>query len=114
MADNEFLVVLSTCPDAATAEALARAALEGDHAACVNIVPAVRSMYVWKGELQVDSEVLMVIKTTAGRFRALRDLLVERHPYDVPEVVALRVTDGHHAYLEWLADPRRTPSPPGA
>lgn len=114
MSDKEFLVVLSTCPDATTAESLAGALLEGDHAACVNIVPAVRSMYVWKGALQTDSEVLMLIKTTAGRFRGLRDLLVEHHPYEVPEVVALRVADGHHAYLDWLADPRGTPTPPGA
>jgi periplasmic divalent cation tolerance protein len=103
--DKEFLVVLSTCPSPAVATELAGALVEAGHAACVNIVPAVRSIYRWKGQVQSDDEALLVIKTTAGRFHGLREALLARHPYEVPEVVALRIADGHHPYLDWLADP---------
>ena len=106
MTDNQFLVVLSTCPGVEVAGELARALLEDGHAACVNVVPGVRSMYVWKGAVQADDEVLLVIKTTAARFPALRDTLVAKHPYELPEVVAIGIEDGHHPYLDWLADPR--------
>lgn len=106
MSSKGFLIVLSTCPDAAVAGELARALLEAGHAACVNIVPGVRSIYVWKGAIQAESEVLMVIKTTAARFPALRQALVDKHPYELPEVVAVGIEDGHHPYLDWLADPR--------
>ena len=105
MSSNKFLMVFSTCPDASIASGLARTLLEAGHAACVNIVPGVRSMYVWKGAVQADDEVLMVIKTTALRFPALRQALVAAHPYELPEVVAVGVEDGHPPYLAWLADP---------
>ena len=105
MLDNEFLVVLSTCPDPAVAAELAGALVEAGHAACVNIVPGVRSIYRWEGQVRSGDEALLMIKTTAGRFPALREALVARHPYEVPEVVALRIADGHHPYLDWLADP---------
>jgi periplasmic divalent cation tolerance protein len=99
-------MVLSTCPDVEVASSLAHALLEGGHAACVNVVGGVRSMYVWSGAVQADDEVLLVIKTTAARFPALRETLVAKHPYDLPEVVAVVIVDGHHPYLDWLADPR--------
>jgi periplasmic divalent cation tolerance protein len=105
LASKEFLVVLSTCPDTSVAEDLATAALAGGHAACVNIVPGIRSMYVWKGAVQAEDEVLLLIKTTVRRFPALRELLVAKHPYDLPEVVAIGIEDGHHPYLDWIAQP---------
>ncbi len=105
MSNKEFLVVLSTCPDAGVAGVLARMLLEEGHAACVNIVPGVRSMYVWEGVVQADDEVIMVIKTTTSRFPALRQALVARHPYELPEVVAVGVEDGHPPYLAWVANP---------
>jgi periplasmic divalent cation tolerance protein len=100
------LIVLCSCPDATVAADLARRVITADLAACVNIVPGVRSMYVWDGAVQTDDEVLMVIKTAAGRFPALRETLVAQHPYELPEVVAMSIVDGHPPYLEWLAQPR--------
>ena len=100
-----YLVVLSACPDSGVAENIARVLLDAGLAACVNILPGVRSMYLWKGSLQLDSEVLMIIKTTALRFPALRQALVAAHPYELPEVVAVAVEDGHPPYLAWIADP---------
>jgi len=99
--------VLSTCPDTGVAERIARILLDAGLAACVNILPGVRSMYVWQGSLQSETEVLMIIKTAATNFVRLRETLVAAHPYEVPEVVALEIADGHHPYLQWLADPRR-------
>ena len=78
-------------------------------AACVNILASVRSIYRWKGDLCDDVESLMVIKTTVDRLEALTARLLECHPYDVPEVIALPIQDGegNHAYLEWLVGETR-------
>lgn len=81
---------------------MARALVEDSLAACVNVAPGLRSIYRWNGSLQSDEEVLMLIKTTGGRFPALRERLVAMHPYEVPEVVALPIVDGHDAYLRWI------------
>lgn len=84
------------------AESMARALVEDSLAACVNVAPGLRSIYRWNGSLQSDEEVVMLIKTTGDRFPALRDRLVAMHPYEVPEVVALPIVDGHDAYLRWI------------
>ena len=109
MKNNDFLIVLSTCPDAASAESLGRALVGESLAACVNVVPGLRSIYRWNDTVQAEAEALMIIKTTVARFAALRERLVALHPYEVPEVVALPVADGHHAYLEWVSNATRTP-----
>ena len=109
MIEKDILVLLSTCPDAATAERMARELVAASLVACVNIVPGVRSIYLWNGAVQADEEVLMILKTTAGRLAAVRERLVALHPYDLPEIVALPVVDGHHPYLQWVGDSTRTP-----
>ena len=96
------VIALSTIGSAEDAERLARALVERRLAACVNVVPGVVSHYLWKGELQRDEERLLVIKTRAERLDALRAALVELHPYEVPELVALEITDGLEPYLAWL------------
>lgn len=101
MPDN-ILVCLSTCPDPATAEAIASTLVHESLAACVNQLPGVRSTYRWQGAVHTDEEVLLVIKTTAGRFPALRERLLALHPYELPELVALPVTEGYQRYLDWV------------
>ncbi len=96
------LVLLSTCPDADTAERIARALVEERLAACVNRIPGLTSVYRWRGEIHEDAEVLLLIKTTRERFEALRARLLELHPYEVPELVALDIATGHDPYLGWL------------
>jgi len=98
---TDAVVCLVTAPPE-QAEEIALAVLEPRLAACVNIVPAVRSLYWWEGELQRDDEALLVIKTTAGAVDALRTRLGEVHPYDVFELVALDVAAGNPAYLDWI------------
>ena len=96
------LVVLSTVGDAEAAEGIAREVVEKGLAACVNIVPEIRSIYSWKGKIESDRECLLVIKTTSERFEALRETIVSRHPYELPEVIALPIETGHAPYLDWL------------
>ena len=109
MKNQDFFVLLSACPDAATAERLGRALVEESLAACVNVLPGLRSIYRWNDAVQCDEEALMIVKTTSTRLAAARERLVALHPYEVPEVVALPVADGHHAYLEWVAASTRIP-----
>ena len=96
------MVILCTCPDEGVASRLARGLVEGELAACVNILPQIRSIYRWQGSVSDDSEVLMVIKSLASRFDELEAWLLEHHPYDVPEVIALPAENVSAKYLAWI------------
>jgi periplasmic divalent cation tolerance protein len=98
------VVALTTVGSAADAERIARALVEGRHAACVNVVPGVVSVYRWKGAVERDDEHLLVIKTRVDRAEALREALVALHPYELPELVVLPVEAGHPPYLAWIRD----------
>lgn len=100
---TDVRVVLCTCPDEAIARSVASRAVEEDLAACVTTVPGVTSTYVWKGDLHEDRELLLIIKTDLARFEALRQRILELHPYQVPEIIALPVTEGLRSYLAWVA-----------
>jgi periplasmic divalent cation tolerance protein len=110
--DSPILLVLSTFPDLEAAQHAARALVADSLSACVNILPGVRSIYAWKGELCSDDEVLMVIKTSGERLAELTEKLVSMHPYELPELVALPVTGGHHPYLEWVIAATARPAEP--
>ena len=101
--DEGCVVVLVTAPGEAKAAEIGRALVEERLAACVNVVPAVRSIYRWEGRVEQAQEVLLVIKTRAQAFEALRLRVLSLHPYQCPEIIALPVVAGHPAYLEWLA-----------
>jgi periplasmic divalent cation tolerance protein len=101
---TDLVVVLCTVPDAETGASLARTVVDERLAACVNIVPGVRSIYSWKGEIQDDGEVLLLVKTRESLFGALRERLASLHPYDVPEIVALQAASCHGPYLDWVHD----------
>lgn len=103
---QEVVVVLVTCPPA-EAEGLAESLVEARVAACVNVVPGLRSIYRWKGAVQKDDEALLVIKTTRERFDELKQTVLSRHPYELPEVIALPVERGHTPYLDWVAESAR-------
>ncbi|MEO6771666.1 MAG: divalent-cation tolerance protein CutA [Kofleriaceae bacterium] len=96
------VVVISTFPSSEQAAEVARVLVAEHLAACVNLVPAVRSIYRWQGEVHDDAEVLAIVKTTAERAPALCERLVALHPYEVPEAIVLPVTAGHAAYLAWI------------
>ena len=88
----------------AEAKKMAQALVEGKLAACVNIIPAVQSIYSWQGKICDDKESLLVIKTHAERFEALRDKIVELHSYDVAEVIAMPIVGGNPPYLRWVTE----------
>jgi len=104
MSDN-VLLCYCTCPDVASAQKLADALVGERLAACVNRIPAVASTYRWKGEVVTDHEELLLIKTTAAQLPALKERLLALHPYELPELVAVPVVDGHRPYLDWVRDP---------
>lgn len=96
------VVVLMTVPNAEVAATLARALVGEGLAACVNILPGVRSIYRWKGEICDDAELLCVAKTTAERFEDLRSRAVALIQYEVAEVIALPIVAGNAPYLDWI------------
>jgi periplasmic divalent cation tolerance protein len=102
MPDDEPLLVLCTAPDAEAAAVLARGLVEGRLAACVNVLPHLRSFYTWDDEVQDDAEVQLLIKTRRGRLDEIKGWLGDNHPYEVPEVLALPIVGGADAYLAWL------------
>jgi periplasmic divalent cation tolerance protein len=102
--EPEVRIALITAPDLETGAGIARALVESRLAACVNLVPGIRSIYRWEGAVQEDAEVLLVVKTRADRARELVDRVVELHPYDLPEVVMLPAVGGSLAYLDWVRD----------
>ncbi len=107
-AETGVRVVLVTAPDAPTAARLGRALVEERLAACANLVPGVRSIYRWQGDVREDAEVLLVLKTRTERCAALAARVKDLHPYELPEVLELPATGGSDAYLAWV----RTESSP--
>jgi periplasmic divalent cation tolerance protein len=99
-----FALVLVTAPELRTARRLAKAALSARLAACVNVLPKIESHYWWQGKLESGAEVLLVFKTRKKHLAALEKLLLARHPYATPEVLALSVSAGNKKYLAWLAE----------
>jgi periplasmic divalent cation tolerance protein len=97
-------VVLTTAGSAAEAEKIARTLVDRRIAACVNVLPQVRSIYRWQSKVEDASEILLVIKTTAPQFLAVRDAIRELHSYDVPECICLPITDGSPDYLQWISE----------
>jgi periplasmic divalent cation tolerance protein len=96
------VVALSTVGKIEDAQRIARALVEGGTAACVNIVPGLTSVYRWKGKVETEAEILLVIKTRGDRIEKLREALVASHPYEVPELVVLPIEAGHAPYLDWI------------
>lgn len=99
---NPIVACLLSFPDEETAARIARVLVDEGLAACVNLVGGARSIYRWQGAVCDEAEVLAIAKTTADRVAALTSRVVALHPYEVPEVVALPVLDGHAPYLDWV------------
>jgi periplasmic divalent cation tolerance protein len=99
---EETVVILSTAPDEETAKRLAQGLIHNRLAACVNIMPGIRSIYRWQDSVQEESEAMMVIKSTRELFTQLEPWLRENHPYDVPEILALPAAAGSSEYMHWV------------
>jgi periplasmic divalent cation tolerance protein len=107
---TDAVVVFITTPSADKAAEIARTLVEENLAACGNILPSIRSIYRWEGKVHDEPEALLILKTRAALFEALRQRVVALHPYQVPEVLRLEVAEGHLPYLQWIRDSVK-PSP---
>lgn len=99
---NETVTVFCTCPDEDTAARLAHGLVQARLAACVNVIPSIRSIYAWQGQVEDQSEALMLIKTAADHFFDIEHWIGEHHPYDVPEILAIKNEHVNEEYLNWL------------
>lgn len=98
------IVVLCTCPDQAVASQLAERIIKERLAACINLLPEMKSIYVWNDQVEQACEIQLVIKTRSALFEPLRTFIRAHHPYEVPEILALAVQQGDADYLGWLAE----------
>lgn len=98
----DYRLVLTTCPDMETAQAIATALVQGGLAACISILPKTRSVYEWKGKVEIDEEHLLLIKTREDKHNELERAILDMHPYELPEIIAVPVVDGLGAYLSWI------------
>jgi periplasmic divalent cation tolerance protein len=98
------IIVFVTCGSKEQAETIAQALVTDKLAACVNVLPGVRSCYLWKGQLTWSDEVLLLIKTTRGRFEQLENRVRALHSYEVPEIVGVSIDDAFDRYAAWIED----------
>ena len=97
------LVVVTTVGTEAQANLVASELVSRRHAACVNIVPGLRSIYRWKGKICRDTEFMLVVKTTEGEYPAVEAAILELHGYELPEILAFKVCKGEQRFLEWIS-----------
>lgn len=107
---TEARLVLVTVPSRKEGDRISETVVGEGLAACVNVVGPIRSIYRWQGKVCTDDEHLLLIKTSGDRYRELEAKILEIHPYDVPEVIALPVEEGSVAYLSWIQEQTRAPS----
>ncbi len=102
--NEEVCFACSTFPEIETARRVASQLVEENLAACANIVPAIESIYRWQNKIENAQETLVFFKTTAVRYAAFQDRLKSLHPYEVPEIICLRIADGLPEYLRWVSE----------
>ncbi len=103
MAD-QILLAISTFPDVETANRIAQTLVEEKFAACANLMPAIHSIYRWKDKIETAGEVMVFFKTTEDRLAAFEEKLRSLHPYEVPELICIKIDSGSPDYLRWVID----------
>jgi periplasmic divalent cation tolerance protein len=101
---EKIVLALSTFPDPETAREISNQLMSGSFAACANILPAIESIYRWKGEIETGNETLVLFKLSENRQSAFQDKLRSLHPYDIPEIIFVPVAGGLPDYLEWVSE----------
>lgn len=96
------IIIFCTTPSSEVSEKIAAGLIDQQLAACCNILPEVRSVYRWQGQVESAGEQLLLIKSTEENFKAIEDFILSVHPYDVPEIIAVPVTEGNANYLMWI------------
>ena len=105
---NKHLLVITTCPDRASAEAIAHKLVDAKLAACINIIPNITSIYEWKGRRETGTELILLIKTCSSLYNEIERKIVEFHPYELPEVLAVSIKNGLAGYLSWIDESTST------
>lgn len=105
--DTDVLVVLSNLPDQASAARLAATLVDLRAAACANVLAPCASVYRWQGKVETSAEVPVLMKTSRAAYARLEKIVREHHPYELPEIIVLRVEDGLPGYLNWVAQETR-------
>ncbi len=101
---TDLILVRVNCPDAATAQTVAKAAIEARLAACTNLSGPVTANYIWQGHVEQEAEYVLVLKARASAWSALRDLVKRHHPFDTPAILAIPVIEAEPDYARWLVD----------
>jgi len=101
---TEILMVYCSCPNERVGTDMASALVEQGLAACINVLPGVTSIYKWHGEMKSGTEALLLIKCPAGKYQALEQAIIDRHPYELPEIIAVSIEAGLPAYLDWIRE----------
>ena len=101
----QAVTVWTTAPDVSTAQKIARGLVEKRLAACVSVLPGLRSTYRWKKKIEKAREALLIVKTSKDRWKAVQKFILSVHPYEVPELLVLPVTGGYKKYLNWISSP---------
>lgn len=104
---DQALLVFTSLPDEASARDMATQLVNAGLAACINIQAPMRSVYIWENVLEVANEVSLHIKTSQSRYASLEQAIVQAHPYDVPEIIAVPIVEGLPAYLDWVRQPTK-------
>ena len=99
---TDKIIVFVTCESNEQAESIAQAVVTEKLAACVNVLQGIRSCYVWEGALTWSNEILLLIKTTRGRFEQLQDRIKAMHSYSVPEIIGVTIDDAFEKYIAWI------------
>lgn len=102
MTENDIIVVLTHVPEQSCAERIAKALIEAKLAACVNIGRAGQSVYEWQGKIETQAEIPLHIKTSQGCYTKVEALILEVHPYELPDIMTLHVYGGYEQYLQWV------------
>lgn len=103
-AETKYLMVITTCPDMPEAEKIASELIDNSLAACVQVVPGVKSFFRWLGKVENETEYLVLIKTAADKYTEIENLINNLHSYELPEIIAVPVTAGLRDYLTWIDD----------
>ncbi len=98
----DMFIVLCTFPDVETARQISTEIISSNLAVCVNLIPGVESIYRWEGKIEQASEMLAIFKVTAAEFKELENALLEKHPYDTPEIIAISPDQVSEGYLKWV------------
>jgi periplasmic divalent cation tolerance protein len=99
---TQTIIILCTCPDKDTAEKIAWLLVENALAACVNILPNIRSIYSWQGQIESAEEFMLMIKSPQAGYQAIETAILSQHPYELPEIIAIPIGHGFSEYIHWI------------